>query len=422
MYKKLYLCTRNYKKDSFISMNKTYLWALAAVPVLLTSCIKAELANTECDIEAVSLHFEKPSDFFYHEYDTMQTILSAKSEIEFTVRSYAYVQSVPTTLRVTEGATVFLKAEDGTETPFQNGSAVNFSNEREQRFRVVSEDKMWSREYTIKIERDTPSEGNLFIDFESYYLDSSGKYYVWDAPDVFTDGVWKNGNPGFKISKSSAKPMDYPSTPVAGGGPDGSACLKLETCDTGPFGRLAGMLIASGSMFNGVFDVGNALLNALKATQFGSPFAHKPVQMRVWLRFECGAVYWNKEGQTVEGVLDEPDAYAVLYRNEDAQGNKVQLDGNDVLSSPYIVAMGRLPHHYNADGTDQLSNEPIHGVTNEWQEFTIPVEYRSEIDPDVLENKGYSLIIGFASSWQGAHFMGAIGSKLYIDNIQLFCE
>ena len=98
------------------------------------------------------------------------------------------------------------------------------------------------------------------------------------------------------------------------------------------------------------------------------------------------------------------------------------LDGNNVLSSPYIVGLGRLPHHYNADGSDQLSNDPIHGVTDEWQEFVIPVEYRSEIDPTVLANKGYSLIIGFASSWQGAYFKGAIGSKLLIDNVQLYCE
>ena len=403
-------------------MKKISFVALVAVPLLMLSCIKAEQANTECDIEAVSLHFESPTDIFYHEYDTMQAVISSETDIVFKVRSYANVHSVPLTLRVTEGASIFMLTESGDETPFQNGSEVDFSDERVCRFHVVSEDKAWSRNYSIKIEHDTPSEGNLTIDFEDYYLDPSGKFYMWSAPDVFTDGVWKNGNPGFKISKSSAKPMEYPSTPVAGGGPDGSACLKLETCDTGPFGKLAGMRIASGSMFNGVFDVSNAIKNALKATQFGSPFVHKPVQMRVWLRYERAEDYWNKAGQTMEGVWDEPDAYVVLYRNEDAEGNKIQLDGNDVLSSSHIVALGRLPHYYNEDGTDKLSDAPIHGVTSEWQEFTIPVEYRDEIDAEVLANRGYSLIIGFASSWQGAHFMGAIGSKLLIDNIQLFCE
>ena len=178
-------------------------------------------------------------------------------------------------------------------------------------------------------------EGDDFIikeDFESYYLDSSGKYYVWDVPSFFTDGTWKSGNPGFKISKSSAQPMDYPSVPVAGGGPDGSDCVKLETCDTGPFGKMSNMRIASGSMFNGSFDVGKALKDPLGATLFGSPFAYKPIQMSVWLRYERGDVYQNKAGETIEDVWDEPDAYVVFYRNEDAEGNKVQLDGNDVLS------------------------------------------------------------------------------------------
>lgn len=403
-------------------MNKASIVALVAMPIVLASCIKAEQANTECDIEAVSLHLEDPTNLFYHEYDTIQTVISTENDIVFVIRSYTNIQSVPVTFRITNGATLYVKDDNGVETLFQNGSSIDLSNERVYHFRVVSEDRVWSRDYSLSVVHDIPSEGNLTIDFEKYYLDSSGKYYIWDAPDVFTDGIWKNGNPGFKISKSSAKPMDYPSTPAAGQGPDGSDCLKLETCDTGPFGRMVNMRLASGSMFNGIFNVSLALTDALKATQFGSPFTHKPIQFRVWLRFEPGSFFQDRLGQLVEGVMDEPDAYVVLYRNEDAEGNKIQLDGNDVLSSPHIVALGRLPHYYNEDGTDKLSNAPIHGVTNEWQEFTIPVEYRAEIDAEVLENKGYSLIIGFASSWQGAHFMGAIGSKLYIDNIQLFCE
>lgn len=403
-------------------MNKTSLVALTAVPILLASCIPAEDPNTECDIEAISLHLESPTDIFYHDYDTMQTVISTETDIEFTIRSYANVQSIPTTLRITEGATAYIKSADGTDVLFLNGSAVDFSNEKVQRFHIVSEDKAWSRDYTISVVHEAPSEGNLFFDFESYALDASGKYYVWDAPEVFTDGQWKNGNPGFKISKSSAKPLEYPSTPVANGGPDGSACIKLETCDTGPFGRMVNMRIASGSLFNGIFDVGNALTDALKATQFGTPYLHKPVMLRAWLSYEPGSVFQDRDGNTVEGVIDEPDVYVVFYRNEDAEGNKVQLDGNDVLSSPYIVGLGRLPHNYNADGTDQLSANPIHGLTNQWQEVTIPVEYRAELDANILQNKGYSLIIGFASSWGGAHFKGAIGSKFLIDNVQLFCE
>ena len=402
-------------------MNKK-VFLLLVPSILLASCIKKEPENTECDIEAVSLHLDRPTDYFYHDYDTLQTIISTENEIVFTIRSYADIQSVPTTLRITEGATVYMMSEDGAYAPFLSGSSVDFSGEKEHKFRVVSQDKVWNRDYTITVVHDKPSEGNMNIGFESYHLDASGKYYIWDAPEVFTDEEWKNGNPGFKISKSSAKPMEYPSTPVAGGGPDGSDCIKLETCDTGPFGKMVNMRLASGSLFNGVFDVGNALKDALKATQFGSPFVHKPVMMRAWLRYEPGSIYQDRDANPIEGVIDEPDMYFTLYRNEDEQGNKVQVDGNDVLTNPYIIGKGRLPHHYNTDGSDQLSGNPIHGVTSEWQEFTIHMQYTTEPDPDILANKGYSLVISFASSWQGAYFKGAIGSKLLIDNVQIFCE
>ena len=403
-------------------MNKTHFVALAAIPLLLASCIRAELENTECDIEAVSLHLDKPTLYFYHEYDTLQTVISSESNIVFIIRSYANVASVPTTLQVTEGASTYLIAEDGSESPFQNGSLVDFSDEKVHYFHIVSQDKAWDRKYSISVVHDKPSEGNVTFTFDDYYLDPTGKYYIWSAPSIFTDGVWKNGNPGFKISKSSAKPMEYPSTPMVGGGPDGGNCVKLETCDTGPFGKMVNMRLASGSMFNGLFDVGNALKDPLKATQFGSPFTHKPVQLRAWLRYEPGEFFQDRSANPVSGIIDEPDVYIVLYRNEDEAGNKVQPDGNDMLTNPYIIGKGRLPHNFNADGSDQISGNPIHGLTSEWQEITIPIEYKTEPDADILANKGYSIIISIASSWQGGYFQGAIGSKLFLGKMQLFCE
>ena len=402
-------------------MNKASI-AVLAVPLLLAACIAAEKENTECDIESVSLHLDSPTNFFYHEYDTMQAVISTETSVVFTIRSYVDINTVPTTLRVTKGAIVYLVAEDGTKTPFLNGSPVDFSDEAVRLFHVVSQDGAFSRDYKISIVHDKPSDGNLSFDYESYHLDSSGKFYVWDGPDFFNDGTWKNGNPGFKICKSSALPMDYPTTPAVGAGPDGSNCVKLETCDTCPFGRMVNMRLASGSMFNGIFDVSNALTNPLKATLLGSPFTHKPMQLRVWLRYERGSVFQDRNGAVVNDVLDEPDVYVVFYRNEDALGNKIVLDGNDVLTNPNIVGLGRLPHHYNPDGSDQLSNNPIHGVTDQWQEFTIPIVYTEEVDATILENKGYSINFGSASSWQGAFFIGAVGSKLYMDNMRLFCE
>lgn len=409
-------------------MKKTFIAALAAVPLLLTSCIADELPNSECDIQTATIHFDNATDYLHNANDTIKSVLETDSVIKFTIRNYKDVTLVPLTLQVTSGATIVRKTPDG-EQPFQNGSALDFSGEQVHTFRVIAEDKVWSRNYYISIVHAPKSDGDLRLTFDDCFLSDESKapgdqgvYYIWRGPEFFTDGVWKNGNPGFKISRSSAKALDYPSTPAVGAGPDGSNCLKLETCDTGAFGKMKNMRIASGSMFNGEFDVNYAITAALKATRFGSPFNHKPVMMRVWMRFEPGAIFQDRPGKPVAGVVDEPDAYVLLYRNADAKGNRVMLDGNDVLTNPHIIGKGRLPHHFNADGSDLESGNPIHGVTREWKEFVIPVEYTEEPDPDILADMGYSIVISFASSWQGAYFRGAIGSKLYIDNVQVICE
>ena len=292
---------------------------LGGLAGMMTSCTDEPL-NAECDIEAVSLHFEEPERLMYHDYDTLQTVPSVVDSVSFLVRNYARIGSVPLTLRVTEGATPYLMSADGQWEVFRNGSSVDFSNEQVRRFRIVSQDKAWERFYKIVVLHDVPSEGDMSFDFEDYQLDptNSEKFYIWsvkgNAVNVFTDGMWKNGNPGYKLSKSSAKPDEYPSVPLPGQGPDGSACLKLETCDTGPFGRMVNMRLASGSMFNGIFDVANALKDALKATQFGSPFKHKPVRISAWLRFERGETFQDKEANPVPGVVG---CLTVVNRNDD---------------------------------------------------------------------------------------------------------
>lgn len=406
-----------------------------AFGLLAASCSEEPL-NAECDIEQVSLHLDNPIKFFYHDYDTLQVVPSTVTDIVFTIRSYENVGSLPVTLKVTPGAKIYQYIYNDKENEFQNGQMLDFSDEKVQQLMVVSEDGQWNRIYNISVKHDLPSEGNMTFDFNDYELGGGGKYYVW----TFTDenainglfggnrtATWQNGNPGFKLSKSSAKPMDYPTTPVIGGGPDGSDCVKMETMDTGSFGVMVKMRTAAGSMFLGEFDVANALKDALKATRFGLPFKHKPVKFTAWLKYEQSTKpYLNKEGDKVEGVVDEPDAYIVVYRNQDEEGNRVMLDGNDVLTNKHIVGMARLPHHTYLDENgirrDQESNDPIHGLTNEWQKVELDVEYSEELDPEILENNGYSMVVGFACSWQGAYFRSSVGNKLYIDNVNVICE
>ena len=106
----------------------------------------------------------------------------------------------------------------------------------------------------------------------------------------------------------------------------------------------------------------------------------------------------------VPGVVDEGDIYAVLYRNKDAEGNPVVLDGGNVLTSKYIVSKA------------QVKSLP---ATDEWKPFEMFFEDVAPVDQQILDNYGYNLALVFSSSKRGAEFCGAIGSTLYIDEVEL---
>lgn len=416
--------------------NALFITAGAVFCLFCGSCGDEPL-NAECDIEQVSLHLDSPIDVFYHDYDTLQTVSSASDSIGFMIRSYASVGFVPVTLKVTDGASVYI-IEEKSEKSFVNGQELDFSDEKVQLLRVVSEDRNWHRDYKLAIIHDVPSDGDMTFDFNLSELEEKGKYYVWPITDTNasnglfggkTDATWKNGNPGFRLAVQDAAPDAYPSSPVRAGSYDGTDCVKLETKSTGVFGKWLPepMPIAPGSMFLGEFDVENALKNALKATQFGLPFGHKPVKISAWLRYETiEGQYKDRKGKLVEGIIDEPDMYIVFYRNQDEEGNRIVLDGNNMLTSPFIVGLARLEHRTQTDEdgvvTDLECGNPIHGITDQWQKIEMDVEYSRPVDEEILANKGYSLTIGFASSWQGAVFRGTEGSKLYIDNVTVICE
>ena len=62
--------------------------------------------------------------------------------------------------------------------------------------------------------------------------------------------------------------------------------------------------------------------------------------------------------------------------------------------------------------------------TDQWTEFSLPFERQNNksIDEQKLQNGKYKLGIIFSSSVEGDHFKGAVGSTLYIDEVELVCE
>lgn len=259
------------------------------------------------------------------------------------------------------------------------------------------------------------NDGNVVkYDFENYELIPSGNYsyYAWHEQnaDNTKNELWASGNPAFVIAMNFSDdktPTGFPSVAIAEGYE--GACVKLETKSTGKFAAsLFGMGIAAGNLFTGTFNSSIATSKPMEATQFGKPFYRKPVKFTGYYKYAAGASMQDGKGNAVEGT-DKGQIYSVLYRNVDASGNPVVLNGEDILTNENIVAV--------ADAGD------ITDVAD-WTLFNAEFKYKEgkEIDEAILKAGGYSMATVFTSSIQGAKFIGAVGSTLYIDKVAIECE
>ena len=364
----------------------------------LASCMKDEPLNAECDIEQVILHTPNVDEVFFSPTDSVKHLLYTDDAVTFNVRRKAPVEGITLEFKITEGATIERLTEG---TGFEADVPVHY--------RVTSQDGQWHRDYAITVSPEPVHVVSSVIayDFENFELEpKQGKYYIWhnERLDGTFGNDWATGNPGFKLSMPSAAPENYPTSPIDG--MDGKA-LKLVTRDTGPFGAMAKMRLAAGNFFLGEFDVSQALSNAMTATRFGIPFNLKPVRFTGYYQYQPGPKFQDKAGKEVPGRVDEGSVYAVFYRNHDAEGNPVRLMGDNVLTSPLVVGIAKVK---------QLP------ATNEWTPFDVEFEYDSDIDMQLLANKGYNLAVVFSSSADGAIFEGAIGSCLLIDKVRLYCQ
>ena len=373
--------------------------AIMALATLFTSCFKEEPLNAECDIEMAWVHVDDIESNFYSPNDTLINVISNEDKIVFAMRDDADVTAFAPQFKITDGATI---------TP-ASGSAHDFSN-GPVTYTVTSQDGKWSRKYLVscnRMARYTTSVINF--DFENFELDKDyHKFYVWHntLPDGSLGDDWATGNYGFYIANSNSAPNEFP-TFVLENGYEGHG-VQFITRDTGPMGRRLGKPIAAGNLFLGKFNIISALLQPLKATEFGIPFTQKPVRLSGYYQYSPSSPFTDKDFVVHPERTDAGDIYSVLYINHDRNGNPLVLYGDNVLTSDNIVAVARVKNVSETNG--------------QWVKFDIEYEYKKEIDPEMLANRGYNLTIVFSSSIDGATFEGAIGSSLKIDSVKLTCE
>ena len=93
----------------------------------------------------------------------------------------------------------------------------------------------------------------------------------------------------------------------------------------------------------------------------------------------------------------------MFFRNQNSAGERVNLYGDNVLTSPYVVSKA------------QVASLP---ATSEWTPFEMTFD-EGAVDPEVLAAFGYSMTLVFSSSKGGDNFEGAIGSTLYVDEVEV---
>lgn len=188
-------------------------------------------------------------------------------------------------------------------------------------------------------------------------------------------------------------------------GQDGSAAM-VQTLDTRAFASLA-PAITPGSLFTGIFDLDPVAAmggNYLPSTHFGVPYKGKPATLKVTYKYEKGTEY---VGGTTGEEEDKGLIMAVLYEATDASGADFHLDGINLADAQYHVMSAVV------EGAEGVSD-----TKGEWVTVSVPFAEIGTYD----SSKTYKMAIVCQSSVNGANAQGAVGSKLWIDNIEVVAE
>jgi len=177
-------------------------------------------------------------------------------------------------------------------------------------------------------------------------------------------------------------------------------------------GELIKKPIAAGSLFLGKFVVEQVLKDALKATLFGVANGKEPVRITGWYKYQPGKTFTDLDMKEYPDRTDEASIYAVFYRNVDAEGNNYVLDGHDVED---LDKVKDNPQVYKVARVASLP------ATDTWTRWEMFFEGKDAPD-DVVKAQGFNLALVFSSSKNGAQFEGAIGSTLYIDEVEVSYE
>lgn len=377
-----------FMKSTVTSVLNLIVWLL--IPLPLTSCIKDEPLNAEADI----LDFRLEKDILLREP------IITNNSIRLYVNAWeSDLTQLAPYFEITEGATI--EPASGTPRDFTTP----------QTYTVTSQDGRYKKTYTVEF---------AYVNFASDYHFENVKFHTYQdsfnptAPakklfhifyDRLGDGKefeWSSGNAGFMILNQNAPAENYPTSQAE----DGyiGKCAKLVTRSTGILGANMGSPLAAGNLFWGNFSIN--MLDMPKSTRFGIPFDKTPIRLSGYYKYKAGERYTNKWNVEQEGKKDIFDIYAVMYEVTD---EVPYLDGTNIKTHANIVMMAQVDNRKETDT---------------WTPFMTEFKLLEgkQLNPKKLAEGKYNLALVLSSSEGGAYFNGAVGSTLYVDEINLYYE
>ena len=128
-------------------MKKTFLLSITLLSgLLLTSCIKEEALDQECDIEGAWVEGDQYASIFYNPSQMkLNNISTAEKEINFSVKSLMLLpERIPVFFTLSKGATI--EPANGSEQDFTSGPVT---------YTVTSQDGAWKRQYSVAFKEAT---------------------------------------------------------------------------------------------------------------------------------------------------------------------------------------------------------------------------------------------------------------------------
>ena len=248
-------------------------------------------------------------------------------------------------------------------------------------------------------------------DYYKFYDPSCG---VADGMYMFWGSENGEGSEGVNGSANLGIVITYIDTEIK---VDGRQSVLAQTS------QMAGML-AAGNLFTGQFaglvGTSGGMVN------FGRPWSTRPSALKIYCRYETGKM--DIINDTPAGVTLSKDDYDMAeikfalgdwdYRkyggSKDSPVHINTTDADtfvDFNTDVSTIANGNLVIHH--DGYILNGDAKVSASTDEWVEYTIPLNYRD------MERMPTHIIVSCAASRFGDYFTGCSSSKLWVDAVEL---